>query len=191
MAEIQGKYDVFAHIPNASYTFTGNDRNATFGISNFSGPLDLRCLSCPSTQSAKVAIPVENDVTIKRVKIWPVGAYGLQNSPSKMAAGMSLLVGGGDSSDFKLYHYTALVVPNWGEWFEVNLKLKPYRRISGDNSYNYVGFAIDKDETLFSLDDFNIQDIFISDSQVVTPAIEMEIETAGLAIVGTSPVRIF
>lgn len=189
MATIQGKYDIFAYIPNASYTFTGNDRNATFGISDFSGELDLRCLNCPTTQNAKVSVPVENDVTIKRVRMWPCGAYGLQNSPLKMAAGMALLMGRGDSSDFKIYDYTALVVPNWGEWFNVNLKISPYRRIDNDDSYNYIGFAIDADETEFSLDDFNIQSDFIG--QVVTPALEMEIETAGLAIVGGGTPRIF
>lgn len=176
---IQGKYDLYTPFSDVAYTLTGGDRNATFGPTGTQGELNTICINFPGSLSGKIAVPVENDVKIRKMKLWPRGGYGLQNSPLYMAGKFYLQLGREDDGNFILYDETAVQIPNWGEWFDVDLILRGYRRKDGDSQFDFLQFSFAYDTAVFSCDDYNLQEDFVG--QGVVPALEMIVETAGLA----------
>lgn len=177
---IKNRYDLYTKLTDAAYTLTGGDRNATFGFTGTQGELNTICLDFPGSLSGKIAVPVENTVTVEKIKIWPRGAYGLQNSPQYMAAKFYLQLGRADENNvFHVYDQIAVQIPNWGEWFDINMELKPYKRTGGNSEFDFMQFSIDYDTAVFSCDDYNLQEDFIG--QGVAPALEMIVRTAGIA----------
>lgn len=178
MAQVQGKYLCFGNVNNASYTLTGNARGASFGITGSEDKdINLKCINNPDG-ALKVVFPVENDVTIKRVKLDANGGYGIQHGVNHPAAALSFLAARNTLDGVKVYDRAIIEIPNWGDWYEMNLVLRPYRREEGDHG-EYVGLYVGGD-AVFYVDDFNVQDDFIG--QGITPQFEFEIETAGLVI---------
>ena len=128
--------------------------------------------------NVKVKFNVENEITIKRVKVVPNGAPGLQAAVNRIAAHFEIrAVAEDENLVLIVYDSTFINVPNWGEWFDCNMKLSPYKR-TGHGTENFVGLSINPSNNLFSCDDYNVQNDYIG--QGVTPIIYMEIETAGL-----------
>ena len=178
--KIQGVYDLYLKCTDAAYTLTGNDRNADFGFVGTQDEIPALCLNYPGALNTRIAVPVENKVIIKKMKLWPRGAYGLQHAPLYMAGSFYLELGrtDTDTNTFVIYDKVAIYVPNWGEWFDVNAVLEPYKRIDGDSSKQFLQFSMAYDTAVFTCDDFNIQSDFVG--QGVSPALEMIVDTAGL-----------
>lgn len=177
MATIQGKYTVSANVLNCAYTITGGSRTATFSITGTEEELKVIALNAPA-DNGEVKFNVENEITIKRVKVVPNGAPGLQAALNRFAAHFELkAVSEDENLDLIVYDSTFINVPNWGEWFECNMKIRPWKR-TGNGTEDFVGLSINPSNDLFSCDDYNVQDDYIN--QGVTPILYMEIETAGL-----------
>lgn len=179
MAQIQGKYHLYIALVDASYTLTGADRNADFGFIGDQDELTTRCLNFPDSLNGRIAIPVENRVDIKKIKLVPRGGYGLQNSPLYMAGKFFLQIGRTGDDGFIVYDQVAINIPNWGEWLDVDLSLCGANRIGNDSSFDFLQFSIAYDTAVFTCDDYNLQADFIG--QGISPALEMLVETAGVA----------
>ena len=177
---IKGRYDLYTPLADAAYTLTGADRNATFGFTGTQDELNTRCLDFPGNINGKIAVPVENLVTIKKIKLWPRGGFGLQNSPLYMAGKFYLELGrtDPDTSTFIVYDKVAVNIPNWGEWFDVDAVLKPFNRLDNNSDFDFMQFSIAYDTAVFSCDDYNLQADYVG--QGISPALEMIVETAGL-----------
>lgn len=178
MSKVQGLYTLHAHINGGTYTFTGADRFASFGITGAEQSLNLICFGAPSL-AGSVKLPVENEIKIKAVRLIAQGAPGLQNAPGQLA-GKFRLDCVGDDGNGTLYQYDDIFlhIPNWGEWFDTNISLRPYKRTGGNHEYTMLDLAVNPDNALFQLDDFNIQDDFIG--QGTSAEIELLIDTAGI-----------
>lgn len=177
--QIQGKYFLQSKIPT-SYTLTGADRQGSFGLLGIK-ELVVDSINAPSV-SNRVVIPVENVVTIKRVRIVANAGPGIQAGVNHYAGQfiMSLVTNDGDDNLTK-FDECPVIIPNWGEWYNINMILRPFKRTGGDTSSQFVGMAIEKTlDTLamFYVDDYNIQEDYIS--RGITPILQMEVETAGL-----------
>lgn len=180
MPNIQGKYSIYAFPNNASYTLTGAARSASFSVSNPPVELTTKCISAPNGNNA-IAFYVENVIKIKRFRVRMNGAPGIQAGINHTAAKFRLLFGRMDADD-NLYIYDSVYieVPNFGEWVESNQIVEPFKRVGGNDDYDYLQIIIDPDNSIFYVDDFNIQEDYVG--QGITPIIEMEIETAGLYV---------
>lgn len=177
--QIQGKYFLQANIPTA-YTLTGADRAGSMGVNDVT-ELVVESINAPG-MSNRVYFPVEHLVTIKRVRIVANGGPGIQGGVNHYAGqfilSMACVDGEGNVTKFD---ECPVIIPNWGEWYDINMSLKPFKRTGGDTSAEFVGMAIEKtfgSVAMFYVDDFNIQDDFVG--QGITPILQMEIETAGL-----------
>lgn len=177
--QIQGKYFLQADIP-ASYTLTGENRAGTMGVNDIT-ELVVDSINAPAV-SNRVVFPVENVVTIKRVRLVANGGPGIQGGVNHYAGQfiISMATTDADNNVIK-FDSCPVIIPNWGEWYDINMVLRPFKRTGGNTSAEFVGMAIEKtldSLAMFYVDDFNIQDDFIG--QGVTPILQMEIETAGL-----------
>ena len=176
---IQGKYFIFAKIADASHTFANNDRNANFGITGSQAYLNLYALGEPSEAAGRLFFNVENKVTIKRIKINPDGAYGLQKGTLHYAAEFDLQAAFDDSGTFHAYDEAHVRIPNWGVWYDVNIMLEPYKRKDSQHQdAQYVTLSIDPATCALYCDDYNLQTAYVGES--VVPSLEFEIETAGV-----------
>lgn len=177
--QIQGKYFLQTKI-SSSYTLTGADRQGSFGLNDLT-QLVVESINAPGV-SNRVVFPVEHVVTIKRVRIVANGGPGIQGGVNHYA-GQFILSMARDDGDGNITKFDEcpVIVPNWGEWYDINMVLRPFNRTGGDTTAEFVGMAIEKSlDTLamFYVDDFNIQEDFVG--QGITPILQMEIETAGL-----------
>ena len=177
--QIQGKYFLQADIPT-SYSLTGENRSASMGLNDIK-ELIVLSINAPGV-SNRVYFPVEHVVTIKRVRIVANGGPGIQGGVNHFA-GQFILSMAPDEGDGNVTKFDEcpVIIPNWGEWYDINMILRPYKRTGGDTSAEFVGMAIEKtldSLAMFYVDDYNIQDDFVG--QGITPILQMEIETAGL-----------
>lgn len=179
--QIQGKYFLQANIPT-SYTLTGADRAGSMGLNDLT-ELIVESINSPGV-SNRVYFPVEHVVTIKRVRIGANGGPGIQGGVNHYAGQFILSMARDDGEgNVTKFDECPVIIPNWGEWYDVNMSLRPYKRTGGDTSAEFVGMAIEKTldaVAMFYVDDFNIQEDFVG--QGVTPILQMEIETAGLVV---------
>lgn len=177
--QIQGKYFLQAKIP-ISYTLTGANRQGAFGLNDIT-ELVVDSINAPSVAN-RVVFPVEHIVTIKRVRIVANGGPGIQVGVNHYAGQFVLSMARDDGDgNIIIFDECPVIIPNWGEWYDINMILRPYKRTGGDTSAEFVGMAIDKTlDTLamFYVDDFNLQADFVGEG--VSPILQMEIETAGL-----------
>lgn len=177
--QIQGKYFLQAKIP-VSYTLTGANRQGAFGLNDIT-ELVVDSINAPSIAN-RVVFPVEHTVTIKRVRIVANGGPGIQVGVNHYAGQFVLSMARDDGDgNIIIYDECPVIIPNWGEWYDINMILRPYKRTGGDTSAEFVGMAIDKTLdalAMFYVDDFNLQEDFVGEG--VSPIMQMEIETAGL-----------
>lgn len=177
--QIQGKYFLQANIPTA-YTLTGAYRAGSMGVNDVT-ELVVQSINAPGV-SNRVYFPVEHLVTIKRVRIVANGGPGIQGGVNHYAGQFILSMARDDGEgNVNKFDECPVIIPNWGEWYDINMSLKPFKRTGGDTSAEFVGMAIEKtfgSVAMFYVDDFNIQDDFVG--QGITPILQMEIETAGL-----------
>ena len=179
--QIQGKYFLQANVPT-SYTLTGADRAGSMGLNDLT-ELIVESINSPGV-SNRVYFPVEHVVTIKRVRIVANGGPGIQGGVNHYAGQFILSMARDDGEgNVTKFDECPVIIPNWGEWYDINMSLRPYKRTGGDTSAEFVGMAIEKtldSVAMFYADDFNIQEDFVG--QGITPILQMEIETAGLVV---------
>lgn len=177
MAEIQGKYLLFAHVNNAAYTLTSANRSADFGITGAQTELIVKAITADAANAA-IVCGVENEFRIKRIKIEANGGPGILAGVNHLAAQFELQCGRDDDGTFIIYDKRQINIPQWGEWFNVDLVIKPFNRLGNNNEYDFLGFSIDPATAVFYVDDYNLQADYIS--QGITPFIYMEVEAPGL-----------
>lgn len=175
--KIAGKYTLWTVIPNCSYEFTGSNRAATFGITGDDiQSINMKALNALSVDS-NVWPEIGTEVQIKRAKIEPSGAFGLQPSQGERAAGLWLDITYTDeNNNLQLLDQISIQFDKWGEWCEINKNLKAYRPVKPDPET--CRFGISKLGAFFNCDDYNLQEDYIR--QTVTPVLVLEVETPGL-----------
>lgn len=178
MAQIQGKYFIYAFVGNSSYTLTGADRQGSFSVSSPAEELNLNCITGPNGNNA-IVFNVENKINIRRARVRMNGGPGIQAGLNHIAAKFKIIVGrvDGDNNVFD-YDSVWVQVPNFGEWAAIDLLIEPYKRTGNDRSYDFVTFIIDPNNAIFYVDDYNLQADYVG--QGITPIVEFEIETAGV-----------
>ena len=143
--------------------------------------IGVESINAPAV-SNRVVFPVENIVTIKRVRIVANAGPGIQAGVNHYAGQFILSMARDDGEgNVTKFDECPVIIPNWGEWYEINMNLKPFKRTGGDTTAEFVGMAVDKTlDTLamFYVDDYNIQEDYIG--RGITPILQMEVETAGL-----------
>lgn len=178
MATIQGKYTLIAKIQAAGTLEDGN-RNVTFAVT---APADADlmpdCLNAPISAIGYSVFNSQTDITIKRIRLNANGAPGAQHAPNYYAGAFDLIIGRKELDDsITAYDKAKIKIPEWGKWYELNLKLCPYNYQLGPID-DYCGFYIDVDNNIFRVDCLNLDSAF--EGLGVTPWLEMEIETAGI-----------
>lgn len=178
MATVQGKYTLIAKI-QAAGTLEADNRNITFGVTDPNdAELTPDCLNAPKLAVGYAVFNSQTDVTIKRIRLNANGAPEAKHAPNYYAGVFNLILGRKELDDSITAYDTAKIkIPEWGEWYELNLKLCPYKYELGAIE-DYCGFYIDVDNNIFRIDGLNLAEAF--EGQGVTPWIEMEIETAGV-----------
>lgn len=173
--KIAGKYTLWAVIPNCIYEFTGSNRAATFGVTGDDlQNVQMKALNALSVDS-NVWPEIGTEVKIKRAKIEPSGAFGLQPSQGERAAGLWLdLTYTDENENLQILDQISLQFDKWGEWCDINKNLKAY----GPFNPNTCRFGISKTGCFFNCDDYNLQEDYIG--QTVTPVLVLEVETAGM-----------
>lgn len=162
-------YRIIAKLP-ASYTFTSNARQATFGVTE-SGALETHVLSHAGADIVKFK---RSNVRIVRARIIPSGAVGLAPAKEKIAARIALkfVVDDNDYGNF------ILSFSKWDEWEpqDVSTGMGEYTDEEGE-------LAVEQTGTEFTCDDFNVAGDFVG--QTVVPMLELEIEANGVTPVVT------
>lgn len=180
MERIAGIYNLSLVIQNAQYTFTDNDRDATFSPSS---PNVLASAACSQLNLQAYALPrYEAELVIKRARIISSGAPGMQAPEGKRAAQIALTLKSADLAD--TFCTSFLKIQKWNEWTEINARLKPFEfknhtfTPSEIARHKPVYFCIDYMNTYFNVDDFNLQAAYAG--QTTTPILELEIDTSGM-----------
>lgn len=174
--KIAGKYTLWGVVPNCSYEFTGNNRAASFGITGDREEMSMKALNALSVDS-NVWPEMGTNVNIKRAKIEPSGAFGLQPPQGERAAGLFLdLVYTDGDGNLQVIDSVALQFDKWGEWCDINKNLKAYGDINTPPTI--CKFSIYPSTAFFKCDDYNLQEDYIG--QTVTPVLVLEVETAGM-----------
>ena len=178
MATIQGKYTLIAKIQAAGTLEEGN-RNVTFAVT---APADADlmpdCLNAPISAAGYSVFNSQTDITIKRIRLNANGAPEAKHAPNYYAGLFNLIIGRKELDDnITAYDTAKIKIPEWGEWYELNLKLCPYKYDLGPID-EYCGFYIDVNNNIFRVDCLNLDAAF--EGLGVTPWLEMEIETAGV-----------
>ena len=153
-------YRIMAKLP-ASYTFTGNARQATFGVTA-SANLETHVLS---HAGADIVTFKRSNVKIVRARLVPSGAVGLAPAKEKIAARIALkfVVDGNDYGNF------ILSFSKWDEWErqDVSTGMGEYTDDEGE-------LAVVQSGTEFTCDDFNVAESLVG--QTVVPMLEIEME---------------
>ena len=162
---------IYAKIPT-SYTFTGNARQATFGVSE-NAPLETHVLSYAGADAVRFK---RSNVRIVRARLVPSGAAGLMPAKEKIAARLQLsfVTQGQDNggAPFTMSFY------KWGELEQQEISTG----MPGSDG-DVCELAINASGTEFTCDDYNVDSAFVGQSFV--PILELEIECGGLTAVVT------
>lgn len=176
-SQILGLY-VVTGSTGASYTLTGANRNASIGATP--GAINMNCVNSPN--GSAVYLIGDNVTTIKRARLRCPAGPGM-NSAQLVAAQIVLsfqaILGGSGDTELDAIKLT---VPKWGEWLEVNAKIKPFKTAYSWNDtqvtqHKPVGLFIGSASN-FNFDDFNIQADYVGEA--VAPVLDLEIDTAGV-----------
>lgn len=173
---IQGKYFCYSFIPNSSYTLTGSARTASFGVNNTieNNNMNVKCLSAPNPDNS-VKFLANTSVKIKRVRVRMNGAPGMQAGLNHIAAKIAVEFGKVKDGYWVSEARAFIQVPNFGEWCECGAELNANHTL-----IEYRDMHVNPLETIFYVDDYNIQSDYVN--QGITPILEMEIETAGISV---------
>ena len=192
MANVAGKYSIYCKLPfgndgtAAAYQFTGNDRDANFTASIPDKILDTVCASS-DLGGGFAAFAYNADLIILRARLNPEGAPGLQSSPDKFAGRFLLSMRKGiagidpDSGNLGLeLDSTKLSFKHWGEWVEINARLRPYKTVTDwpNDWLKLCRLCFKYQNSEFSCDDFNLQEDFVG--QDLGVSLELEIDAPGI-----------
>ncbi len=192
MANVAGKYSIYCKLPFGNdgtapaYQFTGNDRDANFTASIPDKILDTVCTSS-YLDGGYAAFAYNADLIILRARLNPEGAPGLQNSPDKFAGRFLLSMRKGiagidpDSGNLGLeLDSTKLSFKHWGEWVEINARLRPYKTVTDwpNDWLKLCRLCFKYQNSEFSCDDFNLQEAFVG--QDLGVSLELEIDAPGI-----------
>lgn len=173
---IAGKYNI-SIVTNAQFTYNDNNRDAQIVPPS---PNVLAQAYCVQNNGSGYALCCyDANVIIRRARIVPSGGFGTQPPEKKRAAQVYLKL---VKSDLTELDTRLLKFPSWGEWYDINATLRPYKTATTwtdaeITQHKPVHFCIDYIRTYFNVDDYNIAAAY--KSQTMTPILEMEIETAG------------
>lgn len=184
MAKIQGRYLLYAALP-ATYELGQDDRNANFTGGNQDVVLYPKCLNAFLGGGAALFL-YENNIKIKRARIVSRGARGIDAplNPDNLSARFILSLRQYDDGGGKGLETVVLSFPQWNEWVDFNVTLRPYKTKA--DPWEGHAFPLRKPVALqfnyqnasFYVDDYNIEAAY--SGQVMNTAIEMEVETAGI-----------
>lgn len=181
MAEVAGRYNCNAEIKDCEYTFTGNDRDASFSPTGDNQRLILAC-----SQNPLIYLPRQYDtgfiygtkVFLKKARIISRGAPGLRTTRNT-AAEIELFIQ--TFSGDVITPSKGLYFLNWNEWININAVFDCWIDPlvdDGSNKNAFLSFGVDHTRTCFAVDDYNIQSAYIG--QKFFPELELEIEAAGM-----------
>lgn len=178
MANIQAKYNFVAGLPDV-YTLTGNDRAAVLSLAQNT------VISFYVVGNKAGGISFFNGdtaINIKRMRVRSPKAPGVSAGTSTAGViTLSFCAMLGFNADTEL-DAARVNIPKWGEWFEANIKIEPYK-----TPYAWTGTQITQHKPVgavigynsyMNVDDYNVQADFVG--QDVDVAIDLEIETAGV-----------
>lgn len=180
MAKISGIYNCFFKVDDAEYTFTGNDRNASFYPTGSDAKVFMRCSENPLSffpRQYDTGLIYSHDVTIKRARLISRGAPGIVTK-AETAGEIEIYIKTFDGD--LVMDRRGITFVNWNEWTDVNLTIPCYDPDNIDKTLKnaFLSFVIDRAKTSFYVDDYNIQSAYIG--QKFTPEIQLELYAAGL-----------
>lgn len=181
MAEVAGRYNCNAGFLNCEYTFTGNNRDASFSPTGDDQRLILAC-----SQNPLLYLPRQYDtgfiygtkVFIKKARIISKAAPGLRTTRNT-AAEIELFIR--TFSGDVITPSKGLYFVSWNEWTNINAVFDCWTDPlvdDGSNKNAFLSFGVDHVRTYFAVDDYNIQSAYIG--QKFFPELELEIETSGM-----------
>lgn len=181
MAEVAGRYNCNAEIKNCEYTFTGNDRDASFSPTGDDQRLILAC-----SQNPLIYLPRQYDtgfiygtkVFLKKARVISRGAPGLRTTRNT-AAEIELFIR--TFSGDVITPSKGLYFLNWNEWININAVFDCWTDPlvdDGSNKNAFLSFGVDHTRTYFAVDDYNIKSAYIG--QKFFPELELEIEASGM-----------
>ena len=178
MANIAGRYGLTINITNAQYTFTDNNRDASFTPQSPDIIVPANCAQIFNYGAQALAYG-ESDFIINRARIISSGAPGLQPPELKRAANINFVL---CKQDGTILDSTQLKIQNWNEWTDINAVLKPYKNNPTWDSFELnnnkpVYFCPKYINSLYCLDDYNLQSAYVG--QTFTPILELDVEATG------------
>jgi hypothetical protein len=181
--QIQAIYSLQCGVNTGTFTLSDSSRYETDGAAD----QDLAVTLLGGYHGGEaVYFEFENIIKIKRAKIDAVGAPGLQRPYISGSAGVAAVVAfnlaalngvGENVGGFKL------LFPNWGEWFDVNVKVRPFET-SPAPSWNLpenrkpIKLQLASAPTVFAYDGYNLSADYVG--QDYRPVITLDVETAGV-----------
>ena len=189
MSKVLGKYIISAVLPfgeggdSPAYEFDGETRDAQFFASSPNKILNTICLS-EYLGGGSAAFCANTNITIVRARLNPDGAAELQNAPGEFAGRVFFSIRQGVNGTGPELDTFTLTFKHWGEWTEFNKVLRPYKKNAEPwSDYAYperkpCRMSFDYQNTVFTCDDYNIQDAYVG--QALVPTIDFEIKTAGI-----------
>lgn len=178
MANIQSRYNCVAGLPDV-YTLTGNDRAARLTLAQNTV---LSFFVVGNKAGGTAFFNGDTFINIKRMRVRSPKAPGVSAGTSTAGViTLSFCAMLGFTADSEL-DAARVNVPKWGEWFDSNIKIEPYKTAYAWNDtqltqHKPVGAVIGYNSYM-NVDDYNVQADYIG--QDVDAAIDLEIETAGV-----------
>lgn len=195
MANVAGVYTIVCKLPfgadgtGTAYTFTGNDRTASFSASFPDKILKTVCTSS-DLGGGFAAFGKEKDIVITRAKLNADGAEGLNCSPGELAGRFYLGLRKGMTGFYpdgvmmgEELDVIKLSFKNWGEWTNVNGVLRPYKNKNIDWSdrpehERLCRLAFYYQNSIFTCDDYNANPAYVGEA--LSPTLELEIKVPGI-----------
>jgi hypothetical protein len=176
--KIQGKYLCVGDLGGA-YTLTGADRDANMALTT-DDPVNLLAVNNKGARSIFLCGNTRTRITRARLRS-PAGPGVNSAKPTAGAVVLSFCSMSGGVKDTEL-DAVKLSIPTWGDWFDVNLDIEPYKTAYTWNAgqiaqHKPVGVFIGYNSNL-KIDDYNVQDDYVG--QVIGAVLDIEIETAGV-----------
>lgn len=178
MANIQAKYNFVAGLPDV-YTLTGNDRAAELSLTQNTV---ISFYVVGNKAGGPCFFNGDTAINIKRMRVRSPKAPGVSAATSTAGViTLSFCAMIGSNADTEL-DAARVNIPKWGEWFEANIKIEPYKTTyawtdTQITQHKPVGVVIGYNSSM-NVDDYNVQEDYVG--QDVDVAIDLEIETAGV-----------
>ena len=176
--KIQAKYLCVGDL-GGSYTLTGADRDASMLLTTHD-PINLLAVNNKGARSIYLCGNTRTRITRARLRS-PAGPGVSSANPTAGAVVLSFCAMVGVTQDAEL-DAVKLAIPTWGDWFDVNLDIEPYKTayswsdaqiLQGRPVGCFVG-----DNSLLKIDDYNIQNDYVGEA--IGAVLDIEIETAGV-----------